>query len=728
MPDRLIDGASRLLRDAMTKFKGLTTTGKAIVLALPIVAFAALEVGGPADGNMDRASASMPWGDQAAVSASTDSFFRTPNGIISEDLERELDAIARNSVYLEEQTGQLDYEESIELLEQKVATAAAGRDLIEEVRDSEIGSVSTALIADAMALLAAGDVWGAVANLLVAHEAEADSATPLLSLAGLANSQGLPEVALALLEATRQGHAEDWGAPAGISKQAAWLNNRGHALLLLGHNEEAEPLLRQAVMLNPELSEAARNLVYVLLKQNKRDEARTFMPRVLFRVPGSAAEPVSVKQESTEQPDEDQIPADQTSPEVWVKNPYLLADESGNVRLPVSIALDMSRKGQIAWPEIVIPEAGDAYPQTLALANQRYLQAETARRALEQQKDGLIQTAMGKRLTWSDRVQQAIEVRAGGIWLFHEMDTEMQVLEASYERQIVSGDNPSRFDALNVARADYQMAVAADRLYERYGRESQCEAGASLAACCAIQRAANDKNIREFTPIAQDFVDRSRVLFSNAYGWASAYTSNLPQGAWYSMARLDTEQGVLNTQRFTQMNVYMDFVHAAPLTAGRCYQPVEPVASVLLEIDIDAPACEALFGKASAKFTMGKYYSISVGCSKVKISVKAAVGVKKLAAGPVDVGAEIGLQGEIEISMKGTVTIFAGPYASLSAKADGRGIGADVKDGVYMVVGREGIQDAGFRVSVGGSASASSSVGGSEPIMETMDFSVVSAI
>lgn len=227
---------------------------------------------------------------------------------------------------------------------------------------------------------------------------------------------------------------------------------------------------------------------------------------------------------------------------------------------------------------------------------------------------------------------------------------------------------------------------------------------------------------------AQEYIDRSRVLFRESYGWASAYASNLPEGHWYSIAKLETEKGVWNTRRFTQMNVYMDFVRAAPLTAGCCYLPFEKVLDQPLDLESDLPSCEAAFGKKTAKLTLGKYYSISVGCGKVKFSVKAPVSKGKVTVAGADVGGEMGLQGEIEFSIKGTVTIFGGPYASLGAKVGDRGVGGDVKDGVYMVIGRDGIQDAGFRVSVGSSGSASGAHGGSEPIMETMDFSVVSAI
>jgi tetratricopeptide (TPR) repeat protein len=729
--ERPADTASRLLGNAVSKFKALPTLGKAAVIAIPVLAFAALGGGGAENAAVGLSAANS----SPSTAASDDSFFRTPDGILGVDLDREMERIADTYLLPGEDTGELDLEEAIEFLADKVEEDAGGRDLLEEVRDSENGQNGDnpnpiALMADAMALLSVGETWGAVANLLVAFELNEDDPAALLSLAGLANGQNLPQVALALLEGADEIEIASADMPAGISKQAAKLNNQGHALLLLGEYDDAETVLQQALALSPELSEAARNLVYVLLKQGREDEARALMPRVAFRLPGPPDLKVQVKPEKPQQPGKPptEPPPDEVKPDVWVKQPFLLEDESGYVRLPLSISLDLSRKGQIAWPKIIIPEPGQDYPGTLDLANQRYMAAKEKREEIEAIESGLFQAAAGRRLTWSDHVQQAIEVRAAAVWQFHQVDLENQVLNADYESLIVSGDQPTRFAALDVARADHQMAEAADRLYERYRRDSECAAGDSQEACCVKQLAANDRNIQEFTPFAKEYVDRSRVLFRESYGWASAYASNLPEGHWYSIAKLQTEQGVWNTRRFTQMNVYMDFLHAAPLTAGRCYQPFEKVPDQPLALESDLPSCEAAFGKKSAKLTLGKFYSISVGCGKVKFSVKAPVSKGKLTVAGADVGGELGLQGEIEFSIKGTVTIFGGPYASASAKVGDRGLGADLKDGVYMVIGRDGIQDAGFRVSVGSSGNASGALGGSEPIMETMDFSVVSAI
>ncbi len=49
-----------------------------------------------------------------------------------------------------------------------------------------------------------------------------------------------------------------------------------------------------------------------------------------------------------------------------------------------------------------------------------------------------------------------------------------------------------------------------------------------------------------------------------------------------------------------------------------------------------------------------------------------------------------------------------------------------VKDGIYAVIGKDGIQDAGFRVVIGGGVEGGPAGGLAD--VDQMDFSVVSAI
>jgi hypothetical protein len=76
--------------------------------------------------------------------------------------------------------------------------------------------------------------------------------------------------------------------------------------------------------------------------------------------------------------------------------------------------------------------------------------------------------------------------------------------------------------------------------------------------------------------------------------------------------------------------------------------------------------------------------------------------------------------------MDGTVTIFAGPKGGIAGEVGGIGGDFGVKDGVYAVIGRDGIQDAGFRVVIGGGVSAGDAAGTHD--VDSMDFSFASAI
>ena len=76
--------------------------------------------------------------------------------------------------------------------------------------------------------------------------------------------------------------------------------------------------------------------------------------------------------------------------------------------------------------------------------------------------------------------------------------------------------------------------------------------------------------------------------------------------------------------------------------------------------------------------------------------------------------------------MDGTVTLFAGPKAGVGGKIGEVGADFGVKDGIYAVIGKDGIQDAGFRVVIGGGVSGGP--GGGTHDVDQMDFSFVSAI
>ncbi len=101
--------------------------------------------------------------------------------------------------------------------------------------------------------------WAAIDAALRMQALDPKDADPLISLAGLADAQNLPQDALALLSAAAKLPAKA-KAPMGISVQAVASNNRGLAVLLLGHPKQAISLLQSAFHTAPDLAEARLNL------------------------------------------------------------------------------------------------------------------------------------------------------------------------------------------------------------------------------------------------------------------------------------------------------------------------------------------------------------------------------------------------------------------------------------------------------------------------------------
>jgi hypothetical protein len=333
----------------------------------------------------------------------------------------------------------------------------------------------------------------------------------------------------------------------------------------------------------------------------------------------------------------------------------------------------------------------------------------------------------GKRMTLSDVIQQNIEVRMAPVWMLEPIDTEQHELDMYKENLILGSNSPTRFRALEVARAEYQMEKAANGFYERYWKESRCPEHSTTEACCAISRAATNRNIVDMTPIAREYEERMRVFFRDAYGLSTAIASNLPKGKWHDMARVDIEHDVQIFARDTQREIAFAFTHAAPMGSG-CYGPTTNPVGAAPDIKVDAPACSEASQWASGKWELADTFSMEFTCGKVKFVAEASVpGIRKIEWGPLnDVGFDLGMHAEAEFSMDGTVTLFAGPKGGVAGKIGEVGADFGVKDGIYAVIGKDGIQDAGFRVVIGGGISGGP--GGATHDVDQMDFSFVSAI
>jgi tetratricopeptide (TPR) repeat protein len=122
------------------------------------------------------------------------------------------------------------------------------------------------LVALATAAMSDNETPGALAALLAAHHNDPNNPAHLVSAAGAAELLGMPNEALALLDAA-DALGGDFGSPLGISGQAIAQNNRGYALLALGQFAQAQTQLASAAALEPLLSEARFNLAIAELCQ-----------------------------------------------------------------------------------------------------------------------------------------------------------------------------------------------------------------------------------------------------------------------------------------------------------------------------------------------------------------------------------------------------------------------------------------------------------------------------
>lgn len=117
-----------------------------------------------------------------------------------------------------------------------------------------------------MATTAVGETDAALATLLIAIERFPLEPMPLVNAAGLLSISGMPNEAIAFLDAA-QALGRPYGAPMGVDGEQMARNNRAHALLGRGQWAQAGAILQEVVQAEPQLAEARVNLSRALLCQ-----------------------------------------------------------------------------------------------------------------------------------------------------------------------------------------------------------------------------------------------------------------------------------------------------------------------------------------------------------------------------------------------------------------------------------------------------------------------------
>lgn len=132
----------------------------------------------------------------------------------------------------------------------------AGADAMAKFRATPQYNSAGALPLLAAGAIASGSPGTALAAELRAHELQPKEPAHLENAAGVASAIGLPNEAIAFLDASLRLDSSK-GVPMGISRQAADLTTRGYAELLRGQAGAAEQSLQSALAISPILNEEA---------------------------------------------------------------------------------------------------------------------------------------------------------------------------------------------------------------------------------------------------------------------------------------------------------------------------------------------------------------------------------------------------------------------------------------------------------------------------------------
>jgi tetratricopeptide (TPR) repeat protein len=163
----------------------------------------------------------------------------------------------------------------------------AGAGALESLLANSAQTNQEILVATAVSAMADKNGAGALAALLAAHQNDPTNPAHLVNAAGAAALLGMPNEALALLDAA-DAMGGDFGSPMGIDGHALALNNRGFALLQLGQWSQAQTQLGNSLAMEPFMAEARLNLGIAHLCQGDSGNGEKAFRAGLIR---SAAQP-----------------------------------------------------------------------------------------------------------------------------------------------------------------------------------------------------------------------------------------------------------------------------------------------------------------------------------------------------------------------------------------------------------------------------------------------------
>ncbi|HEY5159684.1 MAG TPA: hypothetical protein VII83_01305 [Gaiellaceae bacterium] len=488
----------------------------------------------------------------------------------------------------------------------------------------------------AFGAVAAGKPWAAVDALLRVHELDKRNAVPLIDLAGIVTAQGMPKEGLALLDAAAKLHTKG-SAPMGISWNALALNNRGYALLMLGHLKEAKPLLVKAEQAEPLLSEARQNL----------DAA----DQCTWAAGGGHGDPPVI-----------------ADPPFWreSKSSDITTNDKGDPIPVASSFLDLSQGTE--WQPVLVripdsPEQGstmgDYYTNTQATISNEIIANSTKAAGLK--------SAPSNSLT-DQRTQAIWNALNTAHW-----QPDLKPLYKAYDDLYLalSSDSNAGFGAiLDPAKPlteSYDECIPKGAEYEACMHAVCTEKTASLQASWKPRMAAvNDADLR----------------WEAAYWrYATAVAANVLDPAQHQRMLLDARSQML-AERYNVLMLAANWVYLADegVASEFCLgpPPTAPAAGTLPNQD-DSKACPPSLKGVKVAFKVSDVFKFSVACEKIEFEIATK--------------GWLGAFANVSYNPKsGQTTVFTGGKMS--------GGGATGKVGGFMTIGRDGSPiDGGIRVS-----------------------------
>jgi tetratricopeptide (TPR) repeat protein len=503
----------------------------------------------------------------------------------------------------------------------------------------------------------AGEPGGALQALLAAHRMQPREPAHLVNAASVMASTGMPREALALLDAADDLEPRR-STPLGINVQAIALNAKGYALIQLGRYDDALPYLRAAVALDPYFSEARTNLGVALLCKKDKQGIR-FARAGQYRFLGDAV--------IGDRGDPFKPPSDQIE------------------------RLDLSGGQQAQIPQFKLPhDVDEASLETPAyLAGQQEFFARSVKR------HSRINDLIAQRTPLNNLSERRYQDLSFAIVLVDRRPDIAAVKQRLLDRQTEIGQWEDRTFQGFVPGTDYpRWQQESHDACRDAPDEEKCFHDTYFGKCRGPIASAHGHWLSLMNAQLTDFAQLQNLYYPIATGIAGNISDANRQEV-ESLQIDDFVDGQFNTWIPTYAASWGNLVRLT-----QCWEDPsapQPPGTTEVQTPHSPPCSDFLRGvklawKIGRDADLGIPFDISIEVNCEKVSVEAS---GKVAGG--DYG-WIGAFGEVSYAPgTGKVSIFGGPKAG--GKIPGTSIGGSIKDGIYVTVSEEGVEDVGFRVS-----------------------------